>query len=366
MNALLFLAGATLVLDRYITSEITKPLILGVALLIVIFSGYTAAIRLGDAANGLIDLETVVQLIGLSTISALEILLPTALYLSIIATLSRLYRDSEMAALRAAGVGEQRIMRSLVFIVVLVSVVAGIISIYGRPWAYRESYRLEAEARAEFDIRKIEPGQFIELQNNKYVLYAREVDRDSGRLKGVFLQTQLDDKLQAIYAQEAFLPPVTFGKARSFELFKGYGYTLDREGTRDTTLKYKQMVIRIPPEEPDTNYRRKAEPTINLYHSNVPKDIAEFQLRLSTPVSTLLLALLAVPLSRSAPRQGRHNSFLVAILVYIGLFNLITVARNGVEDGAIPAFPGIWWAYLPPVLLFVVLMAWPAWRRSKY
>jgi hypothetical protein len=122
-----------LVLDRYITSEITKPLFLGVTLLMVIFTGYTAAIKLGEAASGLIDPETVAQLIGLSTIIALEVLLPTALYLSIIATLSRLYRDSEMVALRAAGVGELRIMRSLVFIAVLISVVAGIISVYGRP-----------------------------------------------------------------------------------------------------------------------------------------------------------------------------------------------------------------------------------------
>lgn len=355
-----------MVLDRYITSEITKPLFLGVTLLMLIFTSYTAAIKLGEAASGLIDPETVVRLIGLSTIVALEILLPTALYLSIIATLSRLYRDSEMAAMRAAGIGETRIMFSLVFIAVLISVLAGIISVYGRPWAYRESYRLEAEARAEFDIRKIVPGQFIELQDSKYVLFARDVDQDAGKLKEVFLQSQLGEKLQVIYAQEAYLPPVTFGQARSFELFDGYGYTLDLQGTRDTTLKYGQMVIRIPPEEPDTNYRRKAEPTINLYRSSAPKDTAEFQWRLSTPVSTLLLAMLAVPLSRSTPRQGRHNSFLIALLVYIGMFNLISVARNSVEDGTIPAFPGIWWVYLLPVLLFAVLMAWPVWRRNKH
>lgn len=354
-----------MVLDRYITTETTKPLVLGTFLLMVIFTGYTAAIKLGEAASGLIDPETVARLIGLSTIIALEVLLPTALYLSIIATLSRLYRDSEMVAMRAAGVGELRVMRSLVFLAVLISVLAGIVSVFGRPWAYRESYRLEAEARAEFDIRKIEPGQFIELQDSKYVLYAQEVDQDSGRLDGVFLQTQRGDKLQVIYAREAYLSPVTYGESRRFELFEGYGYTLDRNGTRDRILKYGQLVIHIPPEQPDTNYRRKAEPTHNLFQSDAPKDIAEFQWRLSTPISTLLLAMLAVPLSRSAPRQGRHNSFLVAILVYIGMFNLISLARNEVEEGIIPAFPGIWWAYLLPVALFIVLMAWPAWRRGR-
>jgi len=354
-----------LVLDRYITSEITKPLVLGVILLMVISTGYTAAVKLGDAASGLIDPGTVARLIGLSSIVALEILLPTALYLSIIATLSRLHRDSEMVAMQAAGIGESRIMRSLVFITLAVAVLTGTLSVYGRPWAYRESYRLEAEARAEFDIRKIEPGQFIELQDSKYVLYARTVDQDAGRLKEVFLQTQHGKKIQVIYAQEAYLPPVTFGEARNFELFNGYAYMLDKQGTRDTTLKYRKMVIHLPAEEPGGDYKRKAEATLKLYHSSASKDIAEFQWRLSTPFSTFLLALLAVPLSRSAPRQGRHNSFLIAILVYVGLFSLVSIAITRVEDGVIPTFPGIWWSFLPLVLLFVVLMILPAWQRRR-
>ena len=355
-----------MVLDRYITSEIAKPLLLGVTLLMVISTGYTAAVRLGDAASGLIDPGTVARLIGLSSIVALEILLPTALYLSIIATLSRLYRDSEMVAMRAAGIGESRVMRSLLTITVIVAVLTGAISVYGRPWAYRESYRLEAEARAEFDIRKIEPGQFIELQDNKYVLYARDVDQDSGKLGKVFLQTQHGKKTQVIYAQEAYLPPVTFGEARNFELFHGYAYTLDKQGSHDITLKYRKMSIRLPAEEPTSDYKRKAEPTRRRYRSSASKDIAELQWRLSTPLSTLLLALLAVPLSRSAPRQGRHNSFLIAILVYIGLFSLVSVAITKVEDGVIPPFPGIWWSFLPLVLLFAVLMILPVWQRRKH
>ncbi|VAW72506.1 Lipopolysaccharide export system permease protein LptF [hydrothermal vent metagenome] len=353
-------------LDRYINSEIAKPLVLGVTLLMVIFIGFTAAVKLGEAASGLIGLDTVARLIGLSTIIALEILLPTALYLSIIATLSRFYRDSEMSAMRASGIGELRILGSLSYITLIVAVIVGIISIYGRPWAYRESYRLEAEARAEFDIRKIEPGQFIALQDSKYILFARDVDKETGKLREVFLQSERGENVQVIFAREAYLPPVTFGEERRFELSDGYGYLLDVNGSRDRTLKYREMTIKIPTEKPDTNYRRKAEPTHVLRESKSPKDIAEFQWRSSTPLATLMLAMLAVPLSRSAPRQGRHNNFLIAILVYIGLFNLISVARNQVEEGTIPAFPGIWWVYILPALLFAALMLWPVWQRRRH
>ncbi|MEA2078422.1 MAG: LPS export ABC transporter permease LptF [Pseudomonadota bacterium] len=354
-----------MVLSRYIIAEITKPMFLGITLLVIVFTGYTFAIRLSEAADGVIPLSIVARLIGLKSIITLEVLLPTALYLSIIAALSRFHRDSEMAAINTAGVGEARILHTVMVLSVLIAVVVGAISLFARPWAYRQSYQIEAEARAEFDIRKIEPGQFIELQGSKYVLFAREVDKDRGRLQDVFLQSEQGNKTQVIFAQEAFLPPVRAGERRSFEFVNGYNYLLDRLGSRDTTLKFKQLTVYIPTEKQDTNYRRKAEPTINLYRSDAPKDVAEFQWRLSTPLATVLLSLLAVPLSRSAPRQSRYYSFIFAILVYVGLFNLTGVARNWVQDGKVPSFPGIWWIYLFPLLLFIGLMVAPAWVRRK-
>jgi lipopolysaccharide export system permease protein len=355
-----------LVLSRYIITEIAKPLVLGVSLLVIVFTGYSSAVRLGQASEGFIELPAVARLIGLNTIVALEVLLPTALYLSIISSVSRFYRDSEMAAMRAAGIGEGRIIRSTLLLSLAVALLVGFISIYGRPWAYREIYRIEAEARAEFDIRKIQPKQFVELEDSKYVLFARHVDKESGGLEEVFLQTELGDKIQVLYAQQAFLPPVRFGEARSFQLLDGYGYLLDRFGHHDITLRYKEMLVHIPTQQLDTSYRRKAEPTITLYHSDAPKDVAEFQWRLSTPLATLALALLAVPLSRSAPREGRHRSFFLAILVYVGLFNMTSAARTWVEDQKVPASPGIWWVYVFPLALFAVLMLAPRWVRRKH
>ena len=354
-----------MVLNRYIRSEIVKPMFLGVGLLLVVFTGYTFAVRLAEAEQDMIPLAVVTQLIGYKAIISMEILLPTALYLSIVTALSRMYRDSEIAAMNAMGAGEPQLMRPVLLLAMLTAAVVGAISLYARPWAYRESYRLEAQAQAEFDINKIEPGHFIELQGSKYVLYARGIDRGRGRLKEVFLQSDQGPRTQVIYAREASLPPAEPGEARNFLFLDGYGYLLDRFGSRDMTLKFNQMAVRIPEIKKDKNYRRKAEPTVNLYHSDAPKDIAEFQWRVSTPALTVLLALLAVPLSRGSPRQGRYHSFIIAILVYAGLFNVTSAARTWVEDGRLSPFPGMWWVYLFPLSLFAVLMALPAWQRRK-
>jgi len=352
------------IFNRYITAEIVKPMFLGIVLLVLVFTGFSFAAKLSQAAGGLFPMPILLRLIGLNSLIAMEVLLPTALYLSVIASLSRFYRDSEMTAMNAAGYSEARVTRSVVKVTLFVAVLVGVVSLYARPWAYRMSYQLEAEAQAEFDIRTIEPGQFIELQDAEYVLFAREVDKKRGILHDVFLQSGKDEspqaKVQVIYAREALLPPVQAGE-RHIEFRNGYSYLLDPESSRDTTLKFKQLIIPIPSFEKDTSYRRKAASTTDLSKSDATKDIAEYQWRLSTPLATLALALLAVPLSRSAPRQGRHVSFIVAIAVYIGLFILTSAARNWVADGLVPALPGIWWVYALPLLLYALLTWAPRW-----
>jgi len=358
------------ILNRHITVEILKPMVLGIGLLVIVFTGYSFAAKLSQAANGMIPLPVVVKLIGLNSLIAMEVLLPTALYLSIISTLSRFYRDAEMTAMNAAGYGEARLIHTVLRITLFVAVLVGIVSLYARPWAYRQSYRIETDAQAEFDIRKIEPGHFIELQDAKYVLFARGVDKKHGILHEVFLQSEKGSgrkaRVQVIYAREAYMPPVHFGGARNFKFSNGYSYLLDPKGSKDTTLKFKQLIIPIPGIEKDTSYRRKAASTVDLSQSSARRDIAEYQWRLSTPLATLVLALLAVPLSRSGPRQGRHTSFIVAIAVYTGLFILTSAARNWVSDGIIPAVPGIWWVYGIPLLLFAILTWAPRWQwRSR-
>ena len=74
---------------------------------------------------------------------------------------------------------------------------------------------------------------------------------------------------------------------------------------------------------------------------------------MSTPLSTLLLGMLGVPLSRVIPRQGKYAKMGIAILIYSGYYLLGTSARTWVEKGVISAFPGIWWV---PALLAVVLI----------
>ncbi len=82
---------------------------------------------------------------------------------------------------------------------------------------------------------------------------------------------------------------------------------------------------------------------MHLARSEAPADIAELQWRFSAPLSTILLALLGVPLSRTKPREGKHAKVATALLIYALYYSIGTMAKLGVEQSLIPPLLGIWW-----------------------
>lgn len=358
--------AVALIIDRYISWEIIRPFCTGLGLLILVFVGYSSARQLTLAAEGQLDMLTAFQLVGLNTLVTLEILMPSALFFSVLAAVGRLYRDAEMNALYAAGISQARILESVFKLALLIAVFTGIISIEGRPWAYRESYRLEALAAAKFDLKKMATGEFVTMQGSDYIFIADGIDLEQGLHKGVFLQKKHRDgtRTEIIVAQSASLPSLHPDRALSAEFYNGHNYLLDNRKQLDVSFSFKRLTIHLPPNAAQDQFRRKAETTENLSLSSSPKDIAEYQWRITTPLATILLALLAVPLARSAPREPRFRSFFIALGVYIAIFSIASVVRTWISQGNLSAFPGLWGAYAMSALLLLVLVRPPRWKRS--
>jgi lipopolysaccharide export system permease protein len=354
-----------MLIERYVTAEIVRPFAAGLGMLAVVFMAFSTAVRLSEAASGQIPPDAVLQLILLSTLIAFEVLIPTTLYLAILFAIGRLHRDSEMAALAAAGVGEQRILRPVLLLGLGCGVLVALLSLYGRPWAYAKSYALEQETMSHLDLEKIRPGSFVDLGSDGYVLQARAVDIGESELQDVFVQVDRGRHAQLISAERARIHDLDDEGSRAVEFFDGYSYFLDREGRQDAQMAFGSFVVRFPPEERIQRFRRKAVDTATLGDSELPKDRAEYQWRTTTPLATILLALLAVPLARSSPRQSRFGIFAIALLAYLMIFICSGMVRSWIENGEIPPFPGLILAYVPGALLLALLLAAPRLRARR-
>jgi lipopolysaccharide export system permease protein len=354
-----------LIIDRHISWEILRPFCTGLGLLVMIFIGFSAARQLTLAAEGQLDMLTAFKLIGLNTLITLEILVPSAFFFSVLSAIGRLYRDSEMSVIYAAGVSRARVLEAVLKLALVVALITGLTSILGRPWAFRTSYELESQAAAQFDLKKMSAGEFVNMDGSDYTFIAGDVDLERGLHKKVFLQKNHPDKdrTEIIVAEAAAMPTLNPGQASQATFYNGYNYLLDTRERRDVTMQFKEFVILLPNEEAQERYRRKAATTLDLSQSSDPKDIAEYQWRITTPLATIVLALIAVPLARSAPRESRFRNFSIALLVYIALFALVSVLRTFIEQGKLGAMPGLWTAYGLQAILLVILVRQPRFKR---
>ena len=99
------------------------------------------------------------------------------------------------------------------------------------------------------------------------------------------------------------------------------------------------------PEASEPELEARAMPTRELLLSNDLEAVAELHWRIGVPMATLILAILAVPLSRSQPRQGRYGRIGIGLLVFIIYFNLLSAGRSWLEQGSVPVSVGIWWVH---------------------
>ena len=352
-----------MIVDRYLIREVARPLLVSCLVLMVIFVSYSMARYLTQAADGFIPIQVVLWLVLLKTLIALEVLLPISLYLSVVVGLGCLYSDHEMTALNATGLSEVRVAQAILRFALVIAAIVACLSLYGRPWAYGESYRLEFEAEAGFDLNKLKAGRFYEGTLAGRTLFAERIDHERQRMQQVFIKNELKRRARIIVAEEAYQTAIGETGAPVLKFLRGHIYEIDRYGDRDHIIRFNEMVLHVDGGEADPlGYKRKAASTSHLAQSDRHKDIAELQWRLSTPIVTVLLALLGIPISRTSPRAGKYAKLIVAVLIYAVYYNLSAMAKTWLEEDVVGAFPGIWWTVMLLVALLVILMYQPVWK----
>jgi lipopolysaccharide export system permease protein len=356
------------IIERYIVREIVKPTVTICTVLVFVFGCYISTRYGEDAVHGMLPGVSVLQLILLRIVIALEVLLPTTLYLSVVIALGRLYRDAELTAMFACGISMVRVVKS----VLIVSLVSGLIvmclSLFIRPWAWNQFFGIKAHAESNFDLTRMKSGTFYEIDGGERVIFAENVNHQDNLAKRVFIQTKKEDAIQIIYTDQArqFIDEVAGKPILAAQEGQLYEFTSHDE--KVLILEFEQASIPMTiKDDVQHEYKVKSVSTKILMDSDDPEEIAELQWRLSAPVSTILLALLAVPLSHSAPRQGKYVKAPVAILIFAVYYNFSALTKKWVAQGVIGTVPGIWWGQILLAAL-IILFLWRtifsiSWRR---
>jgi lipopolysaccharide export system permease protein len=348
----------TRILDRYIFREIaTTWLGVTMVLLLILLTNQFARV-LGDVAKGNLPKDAAFDVIGLSALQYLTILIPIGLFLAIMLALGRLYRDSELPAMMACRVGPSGIYRPLTWLMLPLVMAVAWMSVEGGPWALTSIDRIGAEARREADLASIEPGKFTVLGPDRAVVYGQRVTPD-GVMENVFMQRQVEGGgVEVVVSEfgemvESEDPNVRFLVLRDGRRYEGVPGTSE---FRVIEFAEHGVPYRLPNLQTPTP-RPRAMDFLDLLRSDEPEHVAEMQWRLSVPLSTIILAILAVPLSRSQPRAGRYGRLAVGLLVFIIYLNMMSAAKAWVEQSTISPALGIWWVHASVLALALLLLA---------
>ncbi len=356
------------ILDRYIFKEVAMTW-LGVTLvlLMILLTNQFARV-LGDVAKGKLPKGAAFDVIGLSAVQYLTVLVPIGLFLSIMMALGRLYRDSEMTAMTACRVGPMGIYRPMLWLIVPLAAGVAWLAIDVGPRALSAVDRIGAEARREADLGSIEPGRFAEFGPENAVVYGENVTAD-GVMERVFLQRRLPTGgVEVVIAQRGEQVESSDPDTRFLVLYDGRRYEGIPGTTRFRVVEFAEHGIpfRLPELEPADPEPRQM-PVGALLWSTDLHEVAELHWRVGVPLSTVLLAMIAVPLSRSRPREGRYGRLAIGLLVFIIYLNMLGAARAWIEQGVTPPELGLWWVHGGMLLVTIGLVGLQnRWHRRVF
>jgi lipopolysaccharide export system permease protein len=340
--------------------------VLVVAILLTILMSNQFAEILGDAAANTVAKDAVFEVLRLTFLRYLTFLMPVSLLLGIMLALARLNRDSEMAALGASGIGPARLLIPVGTLTLVLAVFTSWLVFDRMPAAERRIEEIRQAARDTTDLAGIEPGRFTTFDSGRTVLYAREVE--GNRLTDVFIQGERDGRVFVVTAKRGERVEGNDGGLPTFLLYDGRrveGVPGEAEFLVATFGEHGSPIPIGGTEEPKTS--PASLPTSTLLRSAARPDRAELMGRLSTPLSLIVLALLAVPLSRSSPREGRYARIGIGLLIYVIYVEGLSIARVSFERNTVPEWLGMWWvhALLGFVAITVLLKQSGAFARPQ-
>lgn len=350
-----------LLIERHLLRQFVLSVAAVAAILLLVGLGGLLVDLMSDIARGQVPAGLLLSQLGLRSIQVLPLLMPLALFVGLLLAVGQLYGDSEMAVLSSVGLGPQRLWRPLLLVTTVVAGIVALASLWLAPAGARIARDMIETANRSFLVAGLEAGRFLELPGGGGILYVGELSSDGTRFRQMFVQSERDGRLDVVTAREGeiFFDEETGRFLRLRDGFRVEGTPASKDFR---LMRFDQNELRIPDREIEAEADEiEARRTRELLAQTDAGARAELHWRIATPLLTLALGFLALPLGRGEPRQARYGRILAALLIYINAMALLMLGKGWLATGVLPAAAGLWWLLLPMALL----AAWLFFRDGR-
>jgi len=349
-------AGAVIFLRTTLRELTTAGVAVFVVLVAITFTSQLIRL-LGYAARGRIPADAVVTLMGLAALGYLSVLLSATAFLAVLITLTRASRDSEMVVWHTSGLGLTSWFRPVGWFIAPIVLAVGLLSTLLTPWAVgkAEQYRHQLENRD--DVSAVSPGVFKESKNADRVFFVEKLSSDLTQVANVFVHEIRQDRQGVVVARKGYVETLEDGD-RYLVMVDGRHYA-GTPGQADYRVEsFGRYAVRIEQNEGKTFFpSNKSRPTRELFADRTPANLAELAFRLGLPISTTILAFLAIPMSAVNPRTGRFVNLIVAVFVFMIYSNMVSLSQAWIAAKRLPPEIGMWMVHAVMLGVLAVLLA---------
>lgn len=349
-----------MILFRYLSREVFQAMAVIAFVVFMIAAGSRLARYLSDAAAGALSGELVGWLLLYRLPGFLELILPISFFLAIMLAHGRLYVDHEIQVLSSAGFGESRLIRLTMVQGLFVMALTAVVVFWLRPAAEAgiQQVRADQKSMTEFDL--LIPGRFQALSSGERVTYVQSMTEDQ-RLENIFIterdrdQERLNPDVVTMVAEGGETRVDASGN-RFLVLRNGSRYQLSKSQGARQIIEFKEFGQRLARHRYEINRLAvKEQSLVALIDLDSAEAWAEIQWRFSLILMIPILVLLAIPLGRVEPREGRFARIAPGIVLCFLYLVLLSGARSAVESGQLAVIPGLFLVHLGFLLLSLIL-----------
>lgn len=319
----------------------------------------TSLIRfLGRAASDRVDTASVLPLIAFNSINVLPVLLVLTVYVAVLMSLTRAFRDSEMVIWFASGQSLAAWIRPVLGVAVPIALLVAVVAFVVAPWANRQASEYQQRFAQREDVSQVAAGRFRESVSANRVFFVESLNDEQTEVRNVFVTQARGDELTVVVSRSGSIENRADG-SRFLVLEDGRRYDGTRAQADFRLMEFGRYGLRLePPGAAVAEDRAKFRSTLELVEDPSPRNLGELAWRISLPVSAVLMAMLAIPLSSINPRAGRSVNLLAALLLYLVYNNLLTVFQSWIGQERISFGLGVW-------VLHAAMIALIAWLFRK-
>lgn len=357
-----------MIIFRYLSRDLLITSFAVTAVLLTIFLSGKFSDYLDDAAQGKLAVDVLFTIIAYRMPNLLELILPLGFYLAILLTYGRMYIESEMVVLSATGMSQWQLVRITLVPALLVALIVAAFSFWLSPLGAQLTEQTLAEQRNRSEFESLQEGRFQAIGQGRIMTYVEQVSDDNKRLEHVFVAQQ-DGQTSATIViaetgEQTYKPEY---EQRYLVLHNGHRYEGRPGSTEFVITRFDEWGRYLPPTTSVAEFESEADAktTLQLLADDDIESKATLQWRISMPIMVLVATLLAVPLSKTNPRQGRYLKMLPAILIYVFYLSFLINARGAIADGNLPVWLGVWVIHIPFLIIALVMLNWQSLMQSR-